>query len=91
MNIASIIATMAGEKSAGFRLDLGPTLDGKLQDFCEAFFKGTKTEAIRRAVTDYIPRTLESAPEFKALYERLQERRRQNGGVGVKVEDLEDE
>jgi hypothetical protein len=82
---------MAGDKNTGFRLDLGPTLDGKLEDFCEAFFKGTKTEAVRRAVTDYIPRTLETAPEFKALYERLQERRRQNGGVGVTIKELDEQ
>lgn len=70
---------MGREKSRGFRLDLGEELDGKLADFCAAYYNGSKTQVIREAVNEHINSVLANEPERRRRYEA--ERRKRVGAA----------
>jgi hypothetical protein len=70
---------MARDKGAGFRLDLGDELEGKLADFCAAYYGASKTEVIRQAVDQYIRLILDNEPERRRRYE--EEARKRRGSV----------
>jgi hypothetical protein len=65
---------MTGD-TGGFRLDLGEPAAEMLADFCEAFFRGNKTEVIRQALLVYIPAQVSENPGRGKLYEELQRKR----------------
>jgi hypothetical protein len=67
---------MAREKGSGFRLDMGEPWDGMLADFCAAYYDASKTQVIREALADYIPRTLAAEPERRKRYEAEQKKRK---------------
>ena len=69
---------MARNKGAGFRLDLGEELEGRLADFCEAYYGASKTRVIREAIDQYIRATLANEPERR---ERYEEERRKRGAI----------
>jgi hypothetical protein len=65
---------MSGE-TGGFRLDLREPVAGMLADFCEAFFRGNKTEVIREALLEFIPAQVAANPGRGKKYEELQSKR----------------
>ena len=69
---------MPQDRKGAFTLILGEPWQGMLEDFCLAFYRGEKTEVIRRALTSYIPARLAKADadEERKIYERLQAARR---------------
>ena len=74
---------MARDKGAGFRLDLGEELEGRLADFCAAYYGASKTKVIREAVEQYIQQILVNEPNRKKRYEEERGRR------GVTIPKLE--
>jgi len=65
------------ERTGAFTLILGEPWNSMLEDFCHAFYRGEKTEVIRRALEMYIPWRLSKADagDEKARYEKLQSSR----------------
>ncbi len=72
---------MAKDSGGSFRLELGEPLGGKLTDFCEAHYEGSKTAVIRRAVELLIDSELSTETQLRERYERLREKRINGGDV----------
>jgi hypothetical protein len=72
-------------RKGAFTLILNEPWNGMLEDFCEVFYKGQKTEVIRRALEFYIPYRLSTAAEESERYERLQSERRDSPGKVVRL------
>ena len=73
---------MARAKGAGFRLDMGEPWDGKLSDFCAAFYNASKTQVIREALDIYIDFTLDKEPERRKRYKATRRKRQETEGGG---------
>lgn len=52
-------------KKGGFTLILGEPWEGKLADFCAAYYGADKTKVIREALDHYIDVILDKEPERK--------------------------
>jgi hypothetical protein len=61
----------------GFRLDLREPVAGMLSDFCEAFFRGNKTDVIREALLQFIPAQVSANPGRGSKYAALQRKRQE--------------
>lgn len=68
---------MPRDKGKGFRLDMGEPWDGKLEDFCAAYYDASKTQVIREALDQYIDFILKNEPERKRRYDEHKGKRLQ--------------
>jgi hypothetical protein len=66
---------MARKRTTGTRSRLGPELDGKLADFCEAHHTANALEITKRAIHAFISNDIAANDGVRKEYERLQKAR----------------